>query len=1582
MLYISFSNQTLEFPLYTVADTHLTLSLLRLGINGYIDLTVWDSNWMFEENKWFTVNVKDMKLKKWKEVPESVIKDNSEILFRSKSDEEDIRFTVLCIETNEDFVTYLKYVLPEEGTVTIGTDVNSDIRILLNAINPEHVELTVNEDGVFVTDLNSKKGTILNNNRLDPEEAVKVSPMDVLFLAGVKIIFLGDAIAINRPNKVKSGLTPLTALNAVSEDKVETEQDLFSRAPRLMEPLDEEGIVLEAPPNKKERDDLPGILQYGPSITMPMPMLTAALVNMSVNGRTLSSSIGIFCSMGLSALLGIFWGRMRNKYNKQKEATDEEHRRTQYTKYIEQYTDFITSKEEFNSNILHSQFLDTQSLMLALNDHKELIWNRNVNHPDFLDIRLGIGCRKNFNEIKVPDSRFSLTDDDLLELPFELADAHKYIENIPTTISLRKQKIIGVIGDYNKVHQVTKDIIIQVASLYSYSDVKICVLYNEDENGLYDWVRWLPHTFVADNKLRLVGNTPETRDRVINYLLGELGTRSVAGEEDPTGIRQADTGRERHYETYNVVIVTSEKLFEGNQLGSFVNTEEDLGTTFILAFSTLEGIPNRCKALIECSDNEKGFNGYYELDKSRDKTAEIKFDSFPALMPEWFARKISGLNIKEISSGEIPNSIDYLGMLGVGRLEQWDLAKKYREHRAYDSIRAQIGVGASGKEVFLDLHEKRHGPHGLLAGTTGSGKSETLQTAILSWLMNYSPEEVAFILIDYKGGGMANLFNGVPHVAGTITNISDDEGESDDEDSGESLDNSQTRRALTAIKAEITYRQGLFKNAKVNHIDGYMKLYRKGKVAIPLPHLVMISDEFAELKKEQPDFIKALVSAARVGRSLGIHLILATQKPSNSVDDEIWANSRFKICLRVQERADSTSMLKRPEAASITQTGRGYFQLGNNEIFELFQSGWSGADYIPKDKIELAEDNICKMIELDGTDTPIEVERQARAEDQLTQLEACVQYIANTCEELGISQARQLWPPQLTKKMYLQDLIEGHPIKWENGLHTYLGLVDDPERQTQYAADINFLNTSNLIIMGTQGMGKSTVLQTLLYSMMLHYTPEELNMYLLDFSSSALRFFSKTSYCGGYIVADDDPEKVTRLIQLLRTLIAERKELFEEKNVGNFTEYLRKAKVPLVLVVIDNPVAFFENYDPNLAGVFNDLIVITRECAKYGIQFVLTTSKASDIKYKLKQNFLNWVVLYMAEKGDYREVYNTPVDYIPVQYRGRGLWLANKKLLEWQAALPIYGKTESERNDALVESINEIEQENKAHRYKVARHIPIIPKDETYNKFFEESEVTNLKLPIGYNTVDISRVYLDLESVFCYSISDSVPENAGMLIGLRNTLYALKNLGIETHVLKFNRKLNISSSLMQHKYSKTDEVWELLRKIETEFYNRIDERNACKQKDENFNFNEYIAKQNRQIVVVIDNLLDFINFMESEDVKALDTENIKLGAKAKGSDSKLAEAYQLIFQNGEGYGIYFISGVINSGVTADIQRKPLFKEFVTYETALHFGGRLGDVKTFKFTGSLSEGNKVLDGNMATESKSGRFLRYFVPEFLD
>lgn len=307
-----------------------------------------------------------------------------------------------------------------------------------------------------------------------------------------------------------------------------------------------------------------------------------------------------------------------------------------------------------------------------------------------------------------------------------------------------------------------------------------------------------------------------------------------------------------------------------------------------------EYVPVGCSQLIQLNE---GNVGKLLLTEDRTSVTEFAYQPIPDRDMLRIAHRLAPVYCEEVSlEGALTKNITLYQLLGILSEEDLDLKARWSFSDVTKSMAAPLGVRSGNEIVYLNIHddEKAHGPHGLVAGTTGSGKSELLMTYILAMATIYSPYEVAFLIIDFKGGGMGNQFKDLPHTLGVITDI----------------DGKEINRSLISIKAELDRRKRLFAEIDVDHIDKYIRAYQKGKASTPLPHLIIIVDEFAELKAQYGDFMAELNSAARVGRSLGVHLILATQKPQGQVDPQIDSNSKFRLCLKVQTPEDSREVTK------------------------------------------------------------------------------------------------------------------------------------------------------------------------------------------------------------------------------------------------------------------------------------------------------------------------------------------------------------------------------------------------------------------------------------------------------------------------------------------------------------------------------------------------------------------------------------------------------------------------------------------------------------------------------------------------
>ena len=648
---------------------------------------------------------------------------------------------------------------------------------------------------------------------------------------------------------------------------------------------------------------------------------------------------------------------------------------------------------------------------------------------------------------------------------------------------------------------------------------------------------------------------------------------------------------------------------------------------------------------------------------------------------------------------------------------------RWENHAPYQSLAVPIGLRGKDDLVYLNLHEKAHGPHGLIAGTTGSGKSETIQSYILSLAVNFHPHDVAFLLIDYKGGGMANLFKDLPHLLGTITN----------------LDGAQSMRALASINAEIHRRERLFGQYGVNHINQYQKKFKLGEATEPLPHLFLISDEFAELKVNQPDFIKELVSIARVGRSLGVHLILATQKPSGVVDDQIWSNSRFKLALKVADRGDSMEMLRTADAAEITQTGRAYLQVGNNEVYELFQTAWSGADYQPeKDQLGIEDHTIYLINELgqyevlnqdlSGLDTAEEIKEVP------TELDVIVQEINHLHQEEGIAAVAQPWLPPLKERITLDELDKVVPIEaWQKQTapSVLIGVADIPQAQKQEAVAIDLSKDGNILLYGSPGTGKTTFLQTVAMDLARKQSPENLTMYLLDFGTNGLAPLTQLPHVADSLLLDQT-EKIQKFIRIINRELDRRKKLLSEHGVGTIALYreVTGKQEPTMVILMDSYESMKD--EPYETDLFKLFMRISREGLSIGVHLIITASRQNNLRAQLYSNFKHQLTLPQNDISEIRGIVGaTPLASTMEDIKGRAL-MKRDEVDVVQFALPVAGDNDIQIINSLR---NQVQNLKEMWTGRTPAGIPMVPDELTEAAFYGREDVKesmeNLEFPIG-----------------------------------------------------------------------------------------------------------------------------------------------------------------------------------------------------------------------------------------------------------
>lgn len=396
-----------------------------------------------------------------------------------------------------------------------------------------------------------------------------------------------------------------------------------------------------------------------------------------------------------------------------------------------------------------------------------------------------------------------------------------------------------------------------------------------------------------------------------------------------------------------------------------------------------------------------------------------------------------------------------------------------------------------------------------------------------------------------------------------------------------------------------------------------------------------------------------------------MHLILATQKPNGVVNDQIWSNSRFRVCLKVQEKQDSMDMIKRPDAAELSATGRFYLQVGYNEFFDIGQSAWCGAPYVPTEEVESKEEDSVQII--DNLGRIVKEVKDSKKENEenvnnIKQIVGIVNYLSEIADEDNIS-VRKLWMDEIPEFITVNSLINKYGPLSKDSPEVVIGEYDDPFNQQQNIVVHNVLECGNTIIYGATGSGKELLVNTLVCGLIENYTPSDINLFLIDFGSEALQMYAKAPHVGNVLLSSDE-EQLIRLMKILKEQIYERKKLLAEYS-GNPDLYEKATGQSLsaIITIIDNYAAFNELYE----NLVDELAYLSREGSKYKIYFIITATAVNEVKYKISQNFGKQYVLQMNDKSDYSSVFGNVKGVYPSKLIGRGLILKNS-VYEFQTA--------------------------------------------------------------------------------------------------------------------------------------------------------------------------------------------------------------------------------------------------------------------------------------------------------------------------
>ena len=1232
----------------------------------------------------------------------------------------------------------------------------------------------------------------LNGNKTTGNIALKESD-EIVFLEGLSIQLLGSSLSLFSNTALESDM-----ITYDEDEQYENRAEEFHRSPRIIlrEPTDK--VTVGTPPMEEE-ESRQSLLRL---LMMPSAMIffTILMYIYSSSGAMMIMMFGMSTVTIITSIHSYVSDRKKFKERQQKKVKD-------YKEYLEEkQLEFATCKEEQKQSLEH-HYPDMNKILQMPKEVDRRIYEKTPYYFDFLTYRLGTGEVEPSFSIEYSKSETSKVKEEVVGDINNLLSHYRNIPNVPVKGDIHVPT--GYIGTRKIAIEQIQQLMMQIAVFHSYHDVQLIPIFREDELNLWNWSRWLPHIQISAFNSRGFIYNQQTRDQLLTSLYQIIKERKLDYDQN------TDKSKEKLYTPHYILFITDLNLLLDHNIMEYINEDlTSVGVTLVFVEEVIERLPEHVKTVVDYRNDKKGI---LILHKGEYVNKEFSpSDLISLLDKENFARELAGINHEETLRNSIPNSVTFLEMYGAKTIDELNILERWQQNEAYQTMAVPLGVRGRDDLLYLNLHEKAHGPHGLIAGTTGSGKSELIQSYILSLAVNYHPYEVAFLLIDYKGGGMANLFADLPHLVGTITN----------------LDANQALRALVSIKAELKKRQRLFFEHDVNHINQYTKLYKQGEAKEPLPHLFIISDEFAELKQEQPDFMQELISTARIGRSLGIHLILATQKPSGVVNDQIWSNSKFKIALKVQDVADSREIIKTPDAAQITQTGRAYLQVGNNEIYELFQSAWSGAEYKEDESDSDNRDLTIYEIRNNGQYIPINKDLSglsARREIKSipTQLDVIVEQTRKLFDKTGLAKVASPWLPPLKEDIYSGD-IQNNNFKdyWgrKEKLTILVGYQDIPEKQEQSPLYLDMEKTGHIMLISSPGFGKTTFLQSIALDLMRKNTPEDVHIYLYDFGTSGLISISEFPHVADYFTVDEE-EKITKSLKRLDEEVKRRKILLANAKVTNYTQYNEVVtdSIPTIFMMIDSFDGMAEaKYDEAFISVLN---TIARDGASLGIYIITTLSRMNAMRLQLQGNFKTKISLFLFDKSDLSAIVGRSNINLE-EIKGRAV-VKFDEIVHFQVVQAYKTQSYSEYINAIKEEINSMEEYWQGEK---PERIPMLPEKITYqhiDAIFTDKDVDNtFVLGLYRDTAELATFTLD-RAIMMASDKPTAIENYYTAVD-----YNLNRVSNEYKAYLFDSGDKVKTNYLSNiqKIINPLEIEEIVRELLTELEKRMSQAQEYSQK--------------------------------------------------------------------------------------------------------------------------------------------------------
>ena len=1086
--------------------------------------------------------------------------------------------------------------VPRTRPLVVGRSPQADLVLPTASASWEHCTVELDDDGVLIRDSGSTNGTVVAGEKVGAE-GVRVTE-------GTTVI-VGGAVLIVRPDLPESTVPAPGSLHNLTPAATAP----FNRPPRPGRVGEIEPVL---PPTRK---DVPPASKFS-VITVVAPLVLAgAMVLLLGDAR-----FALFALLSPVMAIGMYF---EQKHRRRKNLEEEEER-------------FATAVEAFRREIADAAAQEVRRRQELAPDPATVLrrpavpttqlWQRRAGDDDFLALHGGIGDVPWKPEV---DDRGVSRRDEKVKEALEAG----LLPAAPVVVDLSDAGVVGIVGDRAGALALARSLLVQAAVHCGPADLTVGTFCDRGREADWEWASWLPHTRRAGSSTgeRWMSAQREASASVLR------GLRETVDEMPTPAL---------------LVVLDSEVLTEGRDaparalLGhgrsvpgvSLRPGERPHRVSGIVIATSEEQLPAACTSVIVVGDDAAAT---VHRPEDRARVDDVVLAGVTLEAAEECARHLAHFDDPEliVPGASLPSLVRLPELLGHQALD----AQAIRAMWAADTgVSTPIGSAETGV-LTLDLVED--GPHGLVGGTTGSGKSEFLRSLVAGLAARNDPTRLTFVLIDFKGGAAFKACERLPHTIGTISN----------------LDEQLADRALRALEAEMERRQRVFAEAgdDVDNLDAYL---RTGP-AEPMPRLLLVVDEFAMLAKDFPDVLSSLVSVAAVGRTLGVHMILATQRPAGVVNEDILANTNLRVALRVQSREDSSNVIGVPAAAGIgrAQTGRAYVKLGQDDITPVQTALVTGrAQEVAAGAVDVRE------IGAFGVPVAAPAPPRATANDA-ADLDVLIDAVVQANADAGIAPPRQVWPEALGERVALEGFAEAAGPETDDAVAAAadaapavpalpaepavpvvggvrgdlvaVALADEPDLQRQSPAGWR-LDEGNLMLLGIVGSGTSTTLSSIALTMARETSPDDLDLYVLDMGSRGLAPLADLPHTVAYVGSGTGAkEQQARFLRHLRTELEVRR---ASPGTG------RRA-----VVLLDGLAALRDEYQDYEGQQLLDLLYrVYADGPGLGLSFAVSTTRAKAVPSAMDEVTTQKWLYRLADQYDYAS-YGIRGKSVPAAVPGR-----------------------------------------------------------------------------------------------------------------------------------------------------------------------------------------------------------------------------------------------------------------------------------------------------------------------------------------